>query len=133
MCVRVITRTRAVTSRCRRSGLLCYQYLGVPRTDPTMVEGTAYLMQNIPATSDKPNIYYWYYATQVMHNQPGPDWDTWNRKMRQLLIDTQCKDGCATGSWDPEKRHLGDAGRPGDADQPVGAYPGSVLSLLAAL
>jgi hypothetical protein len=48
------------------------------------------------------NIYYWYYGTQVMHNQPGPDWDTWNRKIRRLLIDSQCKeDNCAVGSWDP--------------------------------
>ena len=38
-----------------------------------------------------------------MHNQPGPQWDTWNRKMRRILIDTQCKEGCAAGSWDPAK------------------------------
>lgn len=82
-------------------GLLCYEYLGVPRTDPAMVDGTAYLMQNLPSASGNSNIYYWYYATQVLHNQPGPDWDTWNRKMRKLLIDTQCRDGCAMGSWDP--------------------------------
>jgi hypothetical protein len=30
------------------------------------------------------------------------DWDQWNRKMRKILVDTQCKTGCATGSWDPE-------------------------------
>ena len=36
-----------------------------------MVEGTAFLMQNLPDTGAR-NIYYWYYATQVMHNQPGP-------------------------------------------------------------
>jgi hypothetical protein len=28
------------------------------------------------------DLYYWYYASQVTHNQPGPDWDAWNRKMR---------------------------------------------------
>jgi len=37
----------------------------------------------------------------VLHNQPGPDWDIWNRKMRRTLIQSQCKEGCATGSWDP--------------------------------
>lgn len=81
-------------------GLLCYQYMGVPREDPAMVEGTAFLMDNLPDPARR-DIYYWYYATQVMHNQPGPDWDAWNRKMRRLLIDTQCKEGCAEGSWDP--------------------------------
>lgn len=81
-------------------GLLCYQYMRVPKDDPAMIEGTAFLMNHPPGKGGR-NIYYWYYATQVMHNQPGPDWDTWNRKMRRYLIDTQCKDGCAAGSWDP--------------------------------
>ena len=59
------------------------------------------------------NIYYWYYATQVLHNVPGPEWDNWNRKMRKLLITTQVKGGCAEGSWDPEtptKDPWGEAG-----------------------
>ena len=38
-----------------------------------------------------------------MHNLPGPEWDTWNRQMRRTLIETQAKEGCAAGSWDPEK------------------------------
>lgn len=83
-------------------GLLCCQYAGLPRTDPAMIEGTAMIMGNQPDGGR--NLYYWYYATQVMHNQPGPDWDAWNRKMRRVLIDTQCKEGnCAAGSWDPKK------------------------------
>ncbi len=83
-------------------GLLCLQYLHVPQNDPAMIEGTAYLMQNLPDTGIR-NVYYWYYATQVMHNQPGPNWDAWNRKMRRVLIDTQVRDKetCANGSWDP--------------------------------
>lgn len=83
-------------------GLLCYQYLGIPREDPAIIEGTAFLMKRPPGKGSR-NIYFWYYATQVMHNQPGPDWDTWNRKMRRYLIDTQCKNGCAAGSWDPNE------------------------------
>ena len=83
-------------------GLLCHQYMGMAKTDPAMVEGTSYLMQNLPEAGGARNLYYWYYATQVLHNQPGSNWDTWNRKMRRLLIDTQCKDGCASGSWAPD-------------------------------
>jgi hypothetical protein len=87
---------RAVTA----IGLLCQQYMHMPRNDPAMIEGTAYLLRKTPDTGPR-NIYYWYYATQVMHNQPGPDWDKWNRKMRRILIDTQNREGCASGSWDP--------------------------------
>jgi hypothetical protein len=85
-------------------GLLCMQYLGMGRDDPAMVEGRQYLLANLPSTAaDGRNTYYFYYATLVMHNIMGPEWDTWNRNMRGLLIATQDKDGCATGSWDPEK------------------------------
>ena len=31
-------------------GLLCQQYMHMPRTDPAMVEGTSFLMQNPPDT-----------------------------------------------------------------------------------
>lgn len=83
-------------------GLLCTQYLGASRSDGPIVEGMEYLMAQLPSTTTR-NCYYWYYATQVMHNLPGADWDKWNRDMRRTLIDQQVKDGCSAGSWDPDK------------------------------
>jgi hypothetical protein len=83
-------------------GLLCTQYMGAQRNDPGIQEGMKYLMANMPDKGGR-NIYYWYYATQVLHNLPGYEWDTWNRKMRKMLIDTQEKKGCSAGSWDPAK------------------------------
>ncbi|HEX4148423.1 MAG TPA: prenyltransferase/squalene oxidase repeat-containing protein, partial [Pirellulales bacterium] len=83
-------------------GLLCSQYMGVKREDDAMAEGEAYIMKLLPTNRTR-NSYYWYYATQVMHNLPGPEWDTWNRQMRRTLIETQVKEGCAAGSWDPHK------------------------------
>ncbi len=81
-------------------GLLCNQYLGARGNDPSMDEGKAYLLSNAPDMQLR-NIYYWYYATQVMHNLLGPEWDRWNRQMRRVLIESQSKQGCASGSWDP--------------------------------
>jgi hypothetical protein len=78
------------------------EYLGTQRNDPLMTEGVAVLMGNLPDNSVR-SLYYWYYATQVMHNVPGPQWDTWNRKMRKVLIESQVKEKCAAGSWDPDK------------------------------
>jgi hypothetical protein len=95
-------------------GLLCEQYMHVPRTNPAMIQGTAFLMQSLPDPGGHSNLYYWYYATQVMHNQPGPDWDAWNRKMRRTLIDAQCKDNnCANGSWSPKTPQPDDWGGSG--------------------
>jgi hypothetical protein len=93
-------------------GLLCSQYLGARRNDPQMIDGAQYLMDH-PPSDDARNIYYWYYATQVMHNVSGPQWDNWNRSMRRILIDSQVKEGCAAGSWDPSlpsRDHWGDRG-----------------------
>jgi beta-lactamase regulating signal transducer with metallopeptidase domain len=84
------------------SGLLCSQHLGMQRDSPVMNDGVEFLLQNQPA-SDKRNLYYWHYATQVMHNLPGPQWDDWNRKIQAALIESQEQGGCAEGSWDPQK------------------------------
>ena len=82
-------------------GLLCSQHLGAKRDAPQMTAGARYLTEHAPDAQSR-NCYYWHYATQAMHNVAGPDWDNWNRKLRRILVDTQVKEGCAAGSWDPE-------------------------------
>jgi hypothetical protein len=93
-------------------GLLLEQYAGMTPDNAAMREGVSYLMSQMPDPRRRA-LYYWYYATQVMHNIPGPDWDKWNRAMRRVLIETQIKEGCAAGSWDPmrpTREHLGEQG-----------------------
>lgn len=80
-------------------GLLCYQHSGMKRSDPAMTEGKTYVMSNLNGA--KNDSYFLYYASQVMHNLPGPEWDTWNRTTRNHLISTQIKEDCAAGSWVP--------------------------------
>jgi hypothetical protein len=84
-------------------GLLARQYLGAEHDSPMLAGGAKYLAKHLP-DEETSNIYYWYYATQVLHNMPGKDWETWNGKMRDLLVRTQVRDDtCAKGSWDPAK------------------------------
>lgn len=92
----------AATPTMSAVGLLCNQYLRAGRADPVIVGGVKYLMANQPSEQTQ-NIYYWYYAAQVMHNMNDKDWDKWNRTMRTVLINTQVREGCAAGSWDPDK------------------------------
>ncbi len=48
------------------------------------------------------NIYYWYYATQLLHNMKNKDWKDWNVRVRDGLVGMQTNGaGCARGSWDP--------------------------------
>ncbi len=84
-------------------GLLCTQYLHAGRADPVIVGGVQELMKNLPDQQNARNMYYWYYASQVMHNMCDRDWDTWNRTTRKILVDSQAHEGCASGSWDPDK------------------------------
>ena len=53
------------------------------------------------------DIYYFYYATQVVHHVGAEPWDEWNGRMRDLLVATQdhgTRKGHAhqKGSWSPE-------------------------------
>ncbi len=89
-----------VTPTMTAVGMLGRQYMGIDPKDPSILEGKTTLLENLPDNEAR-DTYYWYYATLVMHNFADADWDTWNRKMRRTLIETQVKEGCATGSWDP--------------------------------
>ncbi len=94
------------------AGLLTRQYLGRSKDDPDLLAGCKYLMQNLPPESgDKlGHIYYYYYATQVLHHMEGSDFDLWNYRMREHLIRMQEKDGHKAGSWNPEGTNYGDRG-----------------------
>ena len=89
-------------------GLLSRQYMGTGPRDAGMVRGAGVLKQRPPQQAMR-DMYYYYYATQVMHNlgEVHPDdWDQWNVAMRDLLIETQDKGGDTDhrdqkGSWSP--------------------------------
>ena len=54
----------------------------------------------MPSYKDR-NVYYWYYATQVMHHLEGDRWKRWNGRMRDLLVKNQVPNGKQAGSWNP--------------------------------
>ncbi len=81
--------------------LLCRQYLGWGREHPSMVSGVGQVMADLDQTAafDR-NIYYWYYATQLLHNMQGKLWKKWNPKVRDTLVAMQVHGkGCDRGSW----------------------------------
>lgn len=89
-------------------GLLCRQYLGWGPRNPGIVAGVNRLKQKPPGSVK--NVYYYYYATQVMHHVGGPSWESWNPAMRDLMVNTQDtgttpKAEHERGSWSP----VGDA------------------------
>ena len=85
--------------------LLCRQYLGWSRSDERLVNGVKYITQpeNLIDYRKEPNVYYWYYATQVCHHMEGEYWKRWNSVMRQAVPEQQVKKGREAGSWDPTR------------------------------
>jgi hypothetical protein len=80
--------------------LLARQYLGWKHNDPRLNRGVQIVSANPIRYEDK-NVYYWYYATQVMHHMGGTPWNEWNRVMRQAVPEQQIKTGEERGSWSP--------------------------------
>jgi len=77
-------------------GLLCRMYGGWGRSNPALQQGVAYLSRWGPSED---NVYYNYYATQVLYHWGGSDWARWNGKLRDHLIATQATAGHEAGSW----------------------------------
>lgn len=89
-------------------GLLCRMYLGWKREHPGLKRGVESLARSGPSRED---IYYNYYATQVLRHFGGPMWDEWNPKMRQFLVETQTREGPGAGSWSVTDPHGSGGGR----------------------
>jgi len=100
---------RYATTSMTAEGLLCRQYLGWNQKDPRMAKGVAYLRDH-PVDWEEPNVYYWYYATQVMHHMEGDDWFEWNKVMKKQLTRMQVSNGKDKGSWSPDGDQWGKAG-----------------------
>jgi hypothetical protein len=75
--------------------------MGWARNYPPLIKGAGQVAAHLDQNPER-NIYYWYYATQLLHNMKNQDWEKWNLKVRENLISTQVQaESCAKGSWDP--------------------------------
>jgi hypothetical protein len=95
-------------------GLLCRQYLqSWGPQNLRMIKGVD---NHLKAVGPKPrDMYYSYYATQVMHHFGGQAWKDWNEKMRDGLLKEQDKGSnpIYNGSWlsTGAGPHIGAGGR----------------------
>jgi hypothetical protein len=102
----------APTQTMTAEGLLCRMYLGWNKHDnPGLNDGVKWLADHHLPRPEVTNMYYWYYATQVMHHYGGPQWERWNLHMRNTLTETQEFDGQHAGSWAPGGPHGSRGGR----------------------
>ena len=76
-------------------GLLCRMYLGWKKDNPALQRGVEFLAKTGPSK----DLYFSYYATQIMHHIEGDAWQAWNAKMKKMLLESQAKEGHEAGSW----------------------------------
>lgn len=95
-------------------GLLCRQYMGWTPRHPSLARGVDILVAKYPPQKNDFNMYYYYYATQVVHFFGGRDWEVkWNPVMRQLLVDLQITaatpnaKAADVGSWAKDNSFIG--------------------------
>lgn len=89
------------------AGLLGRQYLGWGPLNPDLHKGCEYMLkEGLPQFRNADsknkslgNIYFCYYAAQVLHNIEGKYWEQWNPVVRDWLVATQETDGPRKGSW----------------------------------
>ena len=88
-------------------GLLCRMYLGWNKENPALERGVQWISEQGPSPS---NMYYNYYATQVMRHWEGDAWKKWNAAMRDQLVSSQGLKGHEEGSWVMPAGHVSDRG-----------------------
>jgi RNA polymerase sigma factor (sigma-70 family) len=86
------------------AGLLCRLQLGWDERNPAVQTALSVLRASPPGS--RKSLYHDYYATQAMFFVGGKDWEDWNPKMRDLLVERQEKGLKADkadlkGSWSP--------------------------------
>ena len=92
------------------AAMMVRQFSGVGVRSHILEKG-ATLTKEQPPDWKRKNFYLWYYATYAMHNMGGEYRIWWNRRIRDVLLENQARDGDNAGSWDPKADHW--AAQPG--------------------
>jgi hypothetical protein len=89
-------------------GLLCRYYMdGWGPKQPGFQAGVEFIMKTLPSETAEFNMYFYYYATRVLHFNEGEQWHIeWLPRMHDLLIKRQHgikEPEAVRGSWDTDK------------------------------
>lgn len=76
-------------------GLYCRTLLGWESDSVSVRAG----IDRLWSAARSRDLYFQYYATNLMRKNGGPLWDTWNPDIRDVLLQQQAKAGHQRGSW----------------------------------
>jgi hypothetical protein len=89
-------RTNKPSDSMTAIGNLIQQFRGRSREATSIAMAVEYLSKKGPSEND---LYFNYYATQLIFHHGGPPWNAWNKQMRDYLVKTQVSEGHSMGSW----------------------------------
>ena len=89
---------RGPTPTMTAEAMFCRQIMGTPRTDDRQAGSADYLRTSLPNPRNA-NYYYWYYGALALHQHQGEIWREWNAKMKEVLLESQAREGAEAGSW----------------------------------
>lgn len=103
-------------------GMLVRMFVDLDPDDPDLLKGANILVKDLPRWSKEDfsnDYYYWYYGSLALNQYDGEDspsrtgkyWPKWNQAMKDALVPTQNRTGCAQGSWDADSRWGFEGGR----------------------
>ncbi len=104
------TTNNPTTPALSAVGLLSRYYTGWGPQHPGMIDGVKKFMNVWMPAQNRFDMYYYYYATQVVHFHEGDAWHKdWNPKMRDLLVKLQVPETNKDlgGSWDGDSGMIG--------------------------
>jgi hypothetical protein len=84
------------------AAMVIRQFSGIGPKAPVLARSAELTRKRPPDWEAEKDFYYWYYATYAMHNMGGEYRIWWNKRIRDVLLDHQSKQGHQAGSWDPE-------------------------------
>jgi hypothetical protein len=85
---------------CTAIGLLMRMYLGWKPGNPFLDDGMDTIVRwGHTLKGGETNLYYAYHATLALHHYGGEHWAAWNSGLQEMLIRTQSREGCESGSW----------------------------------
>jgi hypothetical protein len=106
----------SMTAEALYCRLLYAETVGGTVDEQAAKEATRQLL-SMPPTTDRINLYYWYYATLALHHRHQQDedataaWRKWNEAMASVIVATQVSEGANAGSWDTNTVWGGYGGR----------------------
>ncbi len=107
-------RTKGPTHTLSAVGLLSRIYLMNNARHPAVAHGVEHMWAENKPTEGAWDMYYYYYATQVVHFFDGKAWhQDWNPAMRKILLDKQATQNTANvkpadiGSWPMDTGFIG--------------------------